>query len=91
MRIRLTSHAQTDLESTEAFIRQDSPSAAVRTVLRVLEGAEGLGELPNLGRPGRVLGTRELVVSGTPFIVVYAVRQNIIWVLRVLHAASKWP
>jgi toxin ParE1/3/4 len=60
-------------------------------VLRVLEAIEGLAEFPNVGRPGRVPGTRELVVSGTPFIAVYKVEANILWVARVLHGAQRWP
>jgi toxin ParE1/3/4 len=47
--------------------------------------------LPNIGRPGRVPGTRELVVSGTPFVTVYRVESNVLWVLRVLHGARRWP
>jgi addiction module RelE/StbE family toxin len=44
-----------------------------------------------LGRPGRLRGTREMVISGTPLLVVYRVRVDIIAVLRVLHHARKWP
>ena len=91
MQIRLTRSATRDLDAIEAYIAEDNPSAAVRTVLRVLEAIEGLAEFPNVGRPGRVPGTRELVVSGTPFIAVYKVEANILWVARVLHGAQRWP
>ena len=90
MRIRLTTSAENDLESIEAYIRQDNARAAVTTVLHVLDSIEGLMKYPNLGRPGRLSGTRELVIGGTPFIAIYSVRQNIIWVLRILHGAQKW-
>lgn len=70
---------------------RDNPGAAINTVLRVLEAVEGLAEHPNIGRPGRVPGTRELVVSGTPYIAIYRVRTNTVWVLRVLHGARRWP
>jgi toxin ParE1/3/4 len=83
--------AEEDLESIAAFIREDNAPAAVETVLHVLDAVEGLAEFPNLGRPGRVVGTRELVVSGTPLIAIYSVRENVLWVLRVLHAARRWP
>jgi plasmid stabilization system protein ParE len=46
---------------------------------------------PAMGRPGRVSGTRELVVPDTPYIVPYRVRRNAVEVLRVFHAAGKWP
>lgn len=90
MKIRLTSLAEKDLHSVEAYIRQDNPPAAIRTVLKILDAVEGLVEFPNLGRPGRAPGTRELVVSTTPYIAIYRVRQNVIWILRVLHASRQW-
>jgi len=71
------------------FIGGDNPAAAVSTVLRVLDAIEGLVKFPNIGRPGRVPGTRELVVSGTPFIAIYRVDSNVLWVLRVLHGARR--
>lgn len=91
MKIRLTVHAERDLEAIHVFISQDNPDAAVSTVLRVLDAIEGLAQFPNIGRPGRVPGTRELVVNRTPFIVPYKVANNLVWVLRVLHASTRWP
>ena len=91
MQIRLTPSATADLEAIEAYIAEDNPTAAVQTVLRVLEAIEGLAEFPNVGRPGRVFGTRELVIGGTPFIAVYRVEANTLWVARVLHGARRWP
>ena len=46
---------------------------------------------PEIGRPGRVPGTRELVVPRTPFIIPYRVKDNAVQILRVYHAARKWP
>ncbi len=91
MRIRLTEPAIRDLDSIEEYIGKDSPRAAAKMVLRVLEAIEGLRQFPHIGRPGRVSGTRELVVSRTPYVAVYAVRDDALWVLRVLHGAQKWP
>lgn len=91
MQIQITKPGTADLQEIDNYIRQDNPAAAVRTVLRVLEAIEYLATYPTMGRAGRVPKTRELIVSGTPFIVVYQIRQQIIFVLRVLHAARKWP
>ncbi len=91
MRIHLTDPAARDLESIEAYIRQDNPPAAIRTVIRLLDAIEGLAEFPNIGRPGRVAGTREMVISNTPYIAVYRVRSNIVRILRLLHTARRWP
>ena len=44
-----------------------------------------------MGRPGRVPGTRELVIPGTPYIVPYRVQGEAIQILRVYHSARRWP
>lgn len=90
MKIRLAKPAEQDLEEVEAYISLDNPTAALRTVGRVLEAIEYLLQFPNMGRVGRLSDTRELIVSGTPFIVIYQVRRSDIYVLRILHAARKW-
>jgi len=50
-----------------------------------------LSDNPALGRTGRVRGTRELVIAGTPYIVAYRVRGEVAQVLRVLRGAQQWP
>ncbi|MFZ3339810.1 MAG: type II toxin-antitoxin system RelE/ParE family toxin [Terriglobales bacterium] len=72
-------------------IRQDNPDAAARTVAAIVRAVEALEHFPSLGRPGRISGTRELVVSGTPYIVPYRVRGDVVQLIRVFHAARKWP
>lgn len=91
MKIHLTKPATDDLEEIEHYLRQDNASAAVGTVLRVLDAIDYLATYPTMGRAGRVPKTRELIVSSTPFIVMYQMREKIIMVLRILHAAMKWP
>lgn len=91
MRVTLTRSAECDLEEIEAYIAADNPSAALDTVLRVLDSIEHLGAHPVMGRAGRIAGTREWVVPGTPFIAAYRIRENVVEVLRVLHGARKWP
>ena len=86
-----TPSALEDLDAAAVYIARDNPQAAVSMAGHVLESVEYLASYPNLGRAGRVRGTRELVVSGTPFVVVYRVRLDIVQVLRVLHHARKWP
>jgi addiction module RelE/StbE family toxin len=80
-----------DLDAAAVFISQDNPRAAATMAGHVLESVEYLATYPNLGRSGRVRGTRELVVSGTPFVVMYRVRLDVVQILRVLHHARKWP
>jgi toxin ParE1/3/4 len=50
-----------------------------------------LSENPEIGRPGRVRDTRELVVARTPFIVAYRIRPAVVEIVRVLHGAQRWP
>jgi toxin ParE1/3/4 len=91
LKIRITKPATTDLEEIANYIHTDNPSAAARTVLRILEAIEYLATYPTMGRVGRVPKTRELIISGTPFIAVYQIHQQAISILRVLHTARKWP
>lgn len=91
MKIQITKPANDDLQEIDRYIRIANPSAAARTVMRVMEAIEYLGVHPNMGRNGRVLKTKELIVSGTELIVIYQLRQQTIFILRILHAARKWP
>lgn len=65
--------------------------AARRVVERIQEAVEHLASQPSLGRQGRVPGTRELIVPGTPFIIPYRLKEETIEILDVLHAARRWP
>jgi len=91
MKIRWLRAALRNLDEQAAYIATDNPEAAVRMVGRVCGAIEGLAEYPSLGRPGRVPGTRELVVSGTPFVIPYRVRGDQVEILRVFHGAQRWP
>lgn len=90
--VEWTEAAQGDLEALHDFVALDDPAAAVGQVLRVMDAVEELLPAnPGLGRAGRVKGTRELVVVGTPYLVAYRVRGGAVQVLRVLHCAMRWP
>ena len=89
MRIRWTAQASTDLDNIEAYIALDNRGAAIRTVLDIIDAVKRLEDYPASGRAGRVVGTRELVLSNKPFIVPYRVRNNIIEILRVFHTSRR--
>ena len=80
-----------DRDAQLDYIAQDTPTAAVSQGDRIAEQIEILQQHPQMGRPGRKQGTRELVISRTPFIVVYRVKAKRIELLRVLHGAQQWP
>ncbi len=91
MQIVWTEPALRDLAAARAYIALDKPSAADTQVRRVLLAVEGLLRFPESGRPGRRAGTRELVVSRTPYLVPYRLRGDAIEILRVLHGRQRWP
>ncbi len=91
MQIRWFSRALDDLIFLRAYIAKDNPGAADQVALRIIESTEQLVAHPAMGRPGRVAGTRELVVAGTPYLMPYRVRGEVVEILRVLHAAQRWP
>jgi toxin ParE1/3/4 len=86
-----TPTATSHLRSTYKYVAQDNARAGQGLIKRILSVAERLRDFPRMGREGRVEDTRELVVAGTPFAVVYRLHRSRIEVLAVFHAARKWP
>jgi toxin ParE1/3/4 len=80
-----------DLDHAVDFIATDKPRAAKRIAGKIWKAARVLAKHPAMGRPGRVAGTREWVIQGTPYIMAYRVREDSLEVLRVLHTAMEWP
>jgi toxin ParE1/3/4 len=92
MNIIWSPEAIQDLISLRAYIAEESPAGARRIVLRILHDVERLlPDNPHMARPGRVPGTRELVIPQTPYIVPYRVQREVIQILRVYHGARRWP
>ena len=92
MNIVWSPEAIEDLVSLRTYIAEESPAGARRIVLRILQAIEDvLPENPHIGRPGRVPGTRELVIPQTPYIVPYRMQSETIQILRVYHGARRWP
>jgi len=91
MRIRWLRTALRQLGEEAAHIAADDPAMARVVVQRVLAAVAMLAEQPALGRPGRVPGTRELVVLKTRYIVPYRVRGDAVEVLRVFHTSRRPP
>ena len=85
-----TEPALQDLDDIGSYIAFDSPRASETIVRRLVETVAALASHPKLGRMGRVTNTRELAVSGTPYIAVYRLRERI-EIIAIFHAARKWP
>lgn len=88
MRVRWLRTALRNLDEEASFIAADDAVAAGLVVERVLWAVAQLAEQPGLGRPGRVPGTRELIVSKTRYIVPYRVQGDTVEVLRVFHTSG---
>jgi len=91
MRVRWLSQALRNLDDEASYIAQDDPKAAQLVVQRILDSIAMLPEQPGIGRPGRVPGTRELIVLKTRYIVPYRVQGQTIEILRVFHTSRRLP
>jgi addiction module RelE/StbE family toxin len=91
MRVKWLRQALRNLDDEATYIATDDPSAARLVVQRVQDAVAQLADQPGLGRPGRVPGTRELVVSRTRYIVPYRLRGESIQILRVFHTSRRLP
>ena len=91
MKVRWLDEAVTDLKALRTYSARDNPAAASEVARRIREAMRILADYPAAGRPGRVPHTREFVISGTPCVIPYRVRADAVEILRVLHAAQKWP
>lgn len=91
MQVKWLRRALQNLQAEAAFIAQDNPAAAARFVHQAHQATQLLAMHPDLGRAGRVPGTRELVLPNFPYPIPYRVREQRVEVLRVFHTARKWP
>ena len=80
-----------NLDELGAYIAQDNPIVASQIVNLITSQVKQLSTQPAMGRPGRILGTRELVISNTHYLVPYRIKNNTVEVLRVFHTSRKLP
>jgi toxin ParE1/3/4 len=90
LKLRWTRPALADLVEAQNYIARDNPSAAQALAQRVWDAAKNLCDHPGMGRAGHVEGTREWVVSDTPYLIVYRVRDEAVEILRVWHGRRNW-
>ena len=91
MQLRWTEEAASDLERIADYLLLHAPDRAPELIRVVYDAPSTLLTFPNRGRPGRLEGTRELVLTPLPYIVVYTVRGDAVFVVRILHGAQQWP
>jgi addiction module RelE/StbE family toxin len=91
MTIRWLSSALAELDRIYAYIARENPTAAAQVFRRIRKTTRQLARFPQSGRIGQAEGTRELLVTGLPYIVVYRVRGDDVEILRVFHMAMDRP
>ncbi|HXM22275.1 MAG TPA: type II toxin-antitoxin system RelE/ParE family toxin [Terriglobales bacterium] len=92
MRIRWTEPATRDLIQIADYLEKHGSSAIARRIaLSIYERIGALAQFPEQGRTGRKSDTRELVLSGLPYLAVYRLNGDAIEILRILHGAQIWP
>jgi toxin ParE1/3/4 len=91
VRIEWLPIAKRNREIQLAYISDRNPWAAIDMGDAIDAAVINLVNHPHLGRVGRIRGTRELVVSGTPYVIAYRVEPGAVVILRLLHGAQRWP
>ena len=91
MELRWSEEAANDLERITDYLFEKTPEHAPELIRAIYNAPSALLEFPRRGRPGKKDGTRELVLSPLPYIVVYRVWGDVIQLVRILHGAQDWP
>lgn len=91
MRVKWTRRALREQDAAFEWIIAENPRAAAQAIERLDRATQLLGEHPKIGRPGRIEGTRELVIQHTPYILAYRIGSEQIEILAVIHHARDWP
>jgi addiction module RelE/StbE family toxin len=91
MKIVWSPTAKRNLDAIWEYVAQDNLDAADSLIARLRSAADQLMDFPYLGRIGRIRGFRELVIAGTPYIVMYRMSPGSVEIARVIHGAQDWP
>lgn len=91
MRLVWARYSLDDRDTIFSYLERENPRAAVHVDEEIVSAVRRLVDFPESGRPGRIAGTRELIIRRTPSIAAYMVMADRIRILRVLHGAQMWP
>jgi len=91
VKLTWSAFALSDRDAIFTYIEADNPAAAILIDERIVSAARRLLDFPASGRLGRIAGTRELVINGTPYVAAYAITETTVRILRVLHGVQEWP
>lgn len=91
MRVKWRPLAEQDMDDIVDFIVQDNPVAAIEVGDEIVRQVAALAEQPEIGRRGRIQGTRELVINRLSYVVPFRAVESVVEILRVYHTARQWP
>ena len=91
VRVEWHDKAHKDALDIADYIDIDNPTAAFAIYEEIHHQIAMLADNPEMGRLGRVIGTRELIINRTPYIAAYFVEEDTVIILRILHGAQRWP
>lgn len=92
MHVEFSEDAEADLEDAYVYLRERDLAAATRVLDAIIAAAVMLETFPLIGKEGRIAGTRELVVPGWTYILIYTIRDAFyVQIERVLHSKRQWP
>ncbi len=91
MQVKWLRKAAENLNDETEYLVKDSPKVAREFFVYAVASVQKLANFPELGRAGRVSGTRELVIVKYPYIIPYRVKHDAVEVLRVFHTSRMWP
>ncbi len=91
MQIVWLKKALLNLDEIAEYIAHDNPAMAIKVVETIESQVNLLLTQPAIGRSGRVLGTRELVITNMPYLVPYRIKNNTVEILRVFHTSRRPP
>jgi toxin ParE1/3/4 len=91
MRVRWTPAAADDFENIANYLFEQTPENAARLIREIYSAPKGLESFPKRGRVGKKDGSRELVLPSLPYVIVYRVTSESVYILRVLHGSQDWP
>jgi addiction module RelE/StbE family toxin len=91
VKLKWSPEAEADLGAVHDYIAAESSSTAGRIELSIYDAASSLLLFPNRGRSGRWEGTRELVLTSLPYLIIYQIRSDDLYIIRILHGKQLWP
>ena len=91
LKLKWTKRALQQLKEAQEYISKDNPAVANDVAKHIAEASRLLLAQPQIGRTGRVKGTREWVVNKSPYLLAYTVENNTLQILSVIHSKQDWP